>query len=60
MNPIALFTRPMWRWPAWLGLLTAVGLIAALLADGWTDWLSSLALGLPVAVAAWFGWCRRR
>ena len=60
MRPFSVFTSPMWRWPAWLGLLTAIGLVAALVADGWPDLLSSLALGLPVAVGAWYGWRRPR
>lgn len=59
MRPLALFTSPTWRWPTWLGLATAAGLIAALLTDGWVDLLSALALGLPVAAAAWCG-ARRR
>lgn len=55
-----LFTSPTWRAPVWLGLATAAGLVAALLVDGWPDLLSSLALGLPVAAAAWYGWLRPR
>ena len=43
----------LWRVPAALGVLTAVGLVAALLADGGVDVLSSLALAAPLATAAW-------
>ncbi|MDY0746813.1 hypothetical protein SNE35_20040 [Paucibacter sp. R3-3] len=45
----------LWVWPVALALLTASGLISALVSDGWGDAWSWLALGLPVAVTAWFG-----
>jgi len=45
----------LWAWPVVLALLTASGLIAALVSDGWGDAWSWFALGLPVAVTAWFG-----
>ncbi len=48
----------MWSWPAALGGLTLIGLVAALVGDGWWDWLSVLALSTPLVAAAWFG--RRR
>ena len=41
----------VWIWPIILATTSAVGLIAALLADGWADALSWVGLGLPVAVA---------
>lgn len=50
----------LWRWPVALGLLSAVGLLAGLVLDGWGDWLSWIALGIPVGVMLWFGWLRRR
>jgi hypothetical protein len=40
--------------PLLLGLLSAVGLLSALLGDGPWDALSWLTLGLPVAVILWF------
>jgi len=43
----------LWGWPVGLALLSAVGLLSALLGDGAWDALSWAALGLPVAVAAW-------
>lgn len=47
----------LWRWPIVLGVLSATGLLSALVSDGgWGDWWSWLALGLPVAVMAWFAW----
>lgn len=41
--------------PIVLGLLSAIGLIAALLADGAGDVLSWGALAIPVAAAVWYG-----
>jgi len=46
----------MWRWPIVLGVLTAVGLLSALLGDAGWDTLSWFGLGSPVAVAAWLAW----
>lgn len=48
----------LWGWPIALGLLTVVGLLAALLGDGLWDGVSAVALGVPVAVGAWYGWRR--
>jgi hypothetical protein len=45
----------LWAWPVGLALLTASGLISALVSDAWGDAWSWFALGLPVAVMAWFG-----
>ncbi len=44
----------LWRAPVALGVLTAFGLIAALLADGAVDALSAAALAAPLGTAAWF------
>jgi len=49
----------LWRWPLVLGLLSASGLLSALVSDGWGDWWAWLSLGLPVAVMAWFAWVPR-
>ena len=43
----------MWQTPTLIALITLVGLIAALVGDGWHDVLSWAALGVPVAVIAW-------
>lgn len=48
----------LWGWPIVLGLLSASGLISALVSDGWGDIWSWLALGLPVVLMAWYGWRR--
>lgn len=45
---------PIWRAPLALALLSLFGLVAALLADGVWDLLSWSALGVPVAVCAWY------
>jgi hypothetical protein len=50
--------RRLWGWPIALGLLTASGLITALVSDGWGDTWSWFALGIPVAVMAWYAWRR--
>ena len=50
-------SRPLlhlWGWPLALGLLTIVGLLSALLGDGWWDAVSALTLGTLVVVGLWF------
>jgi len=43
----------IFRWPFWLGALTAAGMASALFGnDGW-DVLSWLAMAVPIAVIAW-------
>jgi hypothetical protein len=48
-------TLRLWGWPLAIGLLSATGLISALLSDTWGDAWSWVALGTPLAVMAWFG-----
>ena len=43
----------IWGAPAALALLTVVGLLSALFADGAADVVSWIALATPVAVVAW-------
>jgi hypothetical protein len=45
--------RGVWRMPILLGVLTAIGLVAGLLGDGWWDLVSVAGLGIPVFVGAW-------
>ncbi len=45
----------VWGWPVALALLTAAGLLSALLGDGLWDAVSCVALGIPTAVCVWFG-----
>lgn len=47
--------KRLWGAPILLGILTAVGLLAALLGDGMWDVLSALTLGIPVAATIWYG-----
>ncbi len=44
----------IFAFPIVLGVLSAVGLVAALLGDDVWDAVSWLALGLPCVVMAWF------
>jgi hypothetical protein len=50
----------LWLWPLVLGLLSASGLLTALVSDGWGDWWAWLSLGLPVIVMGWFAWVPRK
>ncbi|MDZ5460066.1 hypothetical protein [Azohydromonas lata] len=44
----------LWGWPVGLGALTASGLLSALVSEAGGDAWSWFALGVPVAVMAWF------
>jgi hypothetical protein len=57
MRPDHAFWR-LWAWPIGLAALTGAGLISALFSDGGLgDVLAWIALGAPVAVGVWYGWC---
>lgn len=45
--------RNLWGMPVLLGLLSAFGLAAGLLGDGIWDWISALALAVPLGVGGW-------
>jgi hypothetical protein len=47
-------TPRIWRGPAIVASLTAIGLVSALVGDGLWDVLSWFALFCPLAVAAWY------
>jgi hypothetical protein len=50
----------IWTAPIYIGVISTVGLIAALLSDGGLgDYLAWLALGIPVAVVLWYAPPRR-
>lgn len=49
----------IFRAPAVIALASGVGLVSALLADGWADALSWLTLGGAAAVGAWCALRRR-
>jgi len=51
--------KRLWGGPIVMGVLTVVGLLSALLGDGVWDYLSAVALGIPVLACAYFGWRRR-
>lgn len=50
--------RRLWGAPLALGMSTSIGLVSALLGDGWWDAISTITLGAPVAVGLYYG--RRR
>lgn len=53
--------KRMWGAPIVLGVLTATGLVTALVSEnGWGDWWSWVGLGIPVAVMAWYSWVDKR
>ena len=54
-----LSKRQIWGPPITLGVASAIGLIAALLADGLWDAVSWIALAAPVAVGVWGMWPSR-
>jgi hypothetical protein len=45
--------RHVWGMPILLGVLTATGLVAGLLGEGWWDAVAVAGLGIPVLVGAW-------
>jgi predicted membrane protein len=45
-------------WPLMIGIVSGIGLIGALLEDGWWDALFCGLLAIPVLVGAAFGWRR--
>lgn len=51
----------IFRWPLLMALANAIGLVAALVGDGWYDLVSWATLGLTlvVIVAALRGWSAR-
>jgi len=55
--------RSLWqifRAPVWIGVLSLVGLVTALVGDGPYDVLSWLGLGIPCMVMIWHGWWKPR
>lgn len=51
--------KDVFLWPTVLGVLTMIGLISALVADGVWDLLSWLMLLIPTAIGIWRGWLVR-
>ncbi len=54
MKPVPPFLA-LWGWPIALAVLSAVGLVGALVGDGLWDWLGWIGLGVPGVAAVWFG-----
>ncbi len=55
-----LSEKAIWTWPIVLGVLTAVGLIAALFSEeGVLDMLAGAFLWVPALAGLWYGWLRR-
>ncbi|MET0321415.1 MAG: hypothetical protein ABW069_11900 [Duganella sp.] len=50
--------RRLWGGPILMAVLTAIGLMSALLGDGVWDIVSAVTLGIPVLACAYFGWRR--
>ena len=50
----------LWGWPIVLALISAVGLVGALVGDGEWGALSWVGLGVPTAACVWFGLRGRR
>lgn len=50
----------IWTWPVLLGLLSTLGLLAALLSDGAGDVISWVSLAVPVVTVWWFVWRPRQ
>lgn len=48
----------IWAVPACLAAVTAIGLTAALVADGWGDGVSWMSLSIPVVVMLWYSFRR--
>lgn len=49
-----------WTAPVVLGVLTASGLVSALVSDDWGDAWSWIGLGVPIAVITWYALVPRR
>lgn len=50
----------VWAWPIALGVLSTVGLLAALLGTGWLHWVSWICLAVPVLVIVRHVWAPSR
>lgn len=51
-------SRTLWQIfavPTVVAVASLIGLVAALMGDGWLDALSWLTLGLPVVLSVWYG-----
>ena len=60
MSALLRLRRSLWAYPIALGVLSVVGLLAALIGDGMWDWVSWVGLGLPTLVCIVFSLGGRR
>jgi len=51
--------RRLWGAPIVHGILTAIGLVSALVGNGIWDFISAIALGIPVCTMAWYAFRRK-
>lgn len=51
--------KTVWFWPIIIAILSTTGLLVGLIFDDLGDMFAGLALGIPVAVSAWYGWYKR-
>ncbi|MBN9411158.1 MAG: hypothetical protein J0H69_18595 [Burkholderiales bacterium] len=49
-----------WGWPIVMAVLSAVGLLSALLGNGVWDWVSWIGLGIPALACCWLGLRRKQ
>jgi hypothetical protein len=52
-------TVNVWRIPALVGIVSLVGLLVALIADGVANWISIVMLAVPVLLGVWLGYVKR-
>ena len=55
--------RSLWRvfhLPIWIGFASLIGLVAALVGDGWYDIVGWLGLSVPVVASLWSQFIPRR
>ncbi|SDR84782.1 hypothetical protein SAMN05216198_0585 [Halopseudomonas litoralis] len=60
MKTIKNSPMQIWFWPILFGLISAAGLLVALIGDGWHDVISWMALGLVAAASIWLGLVAKR
>lgn len=49
-------TKEIFFWPALLGVITLLGLVLALVEDGWVEQVSLVGLIIPIMLIIYFYW----
>jgi hypothetical protein len=49
-------TKEIFFWPTILGVITLLGLVLALVEDGWVEQFSLVGLTLPIVCSIYFYW----